>query len=140
MTNTRLDAIARMLVDSQKGYEDSAQIAKDPAVARMFAERARRRMALKREFAGILPSLDATDREGSIAGGAHRAFIELRRLVQDDTRVALSEVERGETAFLEALDEALADRDLTAAERSAVARLHEEVRTDRDAFAALNPA
>jgi uncharacterized protein (TIGR02284 family) len=133
-----LERITQLLVDSQRGYSEAAEIADDPHIAQMFASRASRRAALAAEFASVLPRVDADD--GTAAGTAHRMFVNLRRLVQDDTRVALGEVERGESAFEEALDRALDDTQLTGQARAAISRLHDEVRSDRDQFAALKEA
>lgn len=140
-TNERLETIAHLLVDSQKGYAEAADIAEDSAIKQMFADRARERAALVDSFTRLVPGLGMADRDdGTVAGAGHRLFINLRRLVQDDTRVALAEVERGEETLLTALREALDDSQLGGQERGLIADLHERVLADRDRFAALKRA
>ena len=130
------ETIAQLLADSQKGYSEAAQIADDPQVKQMFADRAQRRASLMQELEQTLPGLGTRRQEdGTAAGAAHRVFINLRRLLQDDTRVALAEVERGEATFLEALQDALNDTSMSTPERSLVGRLIEEVSADHDRFA-----
>jgi uncharacterized protein (TIGR02284 family) len=131
------ETIAQLLADSQKGYSEASEIADDPQVKQMFADRAQRRAALMQELERALPGLGRREEEGSAAGAAHRVFINLRRLVQDDTRVALAEVERGEATFLETLQDALNDTSLAQEERSMVGRLIEEVSADHDRFASM---
>lgn len=138
MTSSDFDTIAQMLADSQKGYAESAEIADDPQVKQMFADRAQRRQQLLQEIRATVPRFGMNgDADGTTAGAAHRAFLNLRRLVQDDTRVALAEVERGEAAFLERLQEANADNELTSQERQVVGRLLQEVSADHDRFASM---
>ena len=131
------ETIAQLLADSQKGYSEASEIADDPQVKQMFADRAQRRAALMQELERTLPGLGRRQEEGSAAGAAHRVFINLRRLVQDDTRVALAEVERGEATLLETLQDALNDTSLAQEERSMVGRLIEEVSADHDRFASM---
>ncbi len=138
MPANRLDEIYELLVDSQKGYSEAAEIADSPAIARMFAERARERQSMVGRFSQLLPQASLDRNGGTASGGAHRLFLNLRRMVQDDTKVALSEVERGESAFLEAIERALDDNDLVGQERQLVSELHHEVMEDRDAFAGMN--
>jgi uncharacterized protein (TIGR02284 family) len=133
----RFETIARMLVDSQKGYTEAAEIAEDPQIQQMFANRARERAMLVQQFEGLLPGLSGRQDEGSFAGTAHRGFINLRRLVQDDTRVALSEVERGERALVEAIEEGLDDTSIAGAHRTLLSSLYDQVRQDHDQFAAM---
>lgn len=137
MASTQIDDIYEMLVDSQKGYQEAAEIADDPAIARMFADRATERQALMQRFGRNVPAAH-TEQGGSVGGAAHRLFINLRRMVQDDTKVALAEVERGEKAFLEAIESALHDGQLSPQDRPIVTDLHQKVLDDHNAFAAMS--
>jgi uncharacterized protein (TIGR02284 family) len=132
------ETIAQLLADSQKGYSEAAEIADDPQVKQMFAERAQQRAALMQELDTAVPGVRSRDHdEGTASGAAHRVFINLRRLVQDDTRVALAEVERGEGTFLETLQDAVNDTSLTSQQRAIVGRLIEQVSADHDRFASM---
>jgi uncharacterized protein (TIGR02284 family) len=132
------ETIAQLLADSQKGYSEASQIADDPQVKQMFADRAQQRAAMMQEMEHSLPGLGTRrDEEGTAAGAAHRVFINLRRMVQDDTRVALVEVERGEATFLETLQDAVNDTSLTSDQRGFVGRLIEQVSADHDRFASM---
>lgn len=137
MPSRDLENLYQMLVDSQKGYEEAAEIADSAPIAEFFANRARERADLIADFASIVPGLSAAREEGTATGAAHRLFINLRRMVQDDTKVALAEVERGESAFLTAIETALDDNDLVGEERQLVADLHDEVRADQSVFAEM---
>lgn len=133
----RLHEIRRLLADSERGYREAAEIAENPEYKALFAERAAKRGALMRDF-GLEAGLGSVDATGTAAGAAHRLFLNLRALVQDDTHAAAAEVERGETAFVEALEAAMADRDLAASDRTMVERLYDQVRADRDRFKAMH--
>jgi uncharacterized protein (TIGR02284 family) len=133
----QLDRVARLLADSCKGYSEAAEIADDPALKEMFLDRSRRRRAIMDEFREVLPATMAGEEGGSTPGAAHRLFINLKRLVQDDTKVALTEVERGESMFVEALDEAARDTMLTGNARTLVDRLRTEVENDRNRFSQM---
>lgn len=137
MTSDRINEIYKMLVDSQKGYAEAAEIADDPAISQMFSQRAHERQMLIARFPLGLDGQASND-GGSVAGAAHRLFINLRRMVQDDTKVALAEVERGESTFLEAIDSALDDDDLVGADRQLMSDLREQVMDDRNEFAGLH--
>lgn len=137
MPSRDLENIYQMLVDSQKGYQEAAEIADAPNIAEFFANRAHERANLIEEFATIMPGMSRARDEGTVTGAAHRLFLNLRSLVQDDTKAALAEVERGESAFLEAIENALNDNDLDTAERQMVADLHDEVRADQSVFAEM---
>jgi uncharacterized protein (TIGR02284 family) len=132
------ETIAQLLTDSQKGYSEAAQIADDPQVKQMFADRAQQRAQMIQEIERVMPGLGTRrDEDGTAAGAAHRVFINLRRMVQDDTRVALAEVERGEATFLESLQDAINDTSLTTEQRGFVGRLLEQVSADHDRFASM---
>jgi uncharacterized protein (TIGR02284 family) len=132
------ETIAQLLADSQKGYSEASHIAEDPQVKQMFADRARQRAEMMQEMEHALPGLGTRrDDDGTAAGAAHRVFINLRRMVQDDTRVALAEVERGEATFLETLQDAVNDTSLTTEQRGFVGRLIEQVSADHDRFASM---
>lgn len=133
----RLHTIRQMLADSQRGYQEAAEVADDPQYKALFAERARERGQLMQEF-GLNAGLASIDNTGTLSGAAHRAFLNLRALVQDDTHAAAAEVERGESAFVEALEAALNDHDLASTDRMWVSRLYDHVRADRDRFAAMH--
>jgi uncharacterized protein (TIGR02284 family) len=137
MRSAEIDNIFHMLVDSQKGYAEAADIADSPRIAELFAERARDRQDFVNRFTAVFPAAAAERDEGTTAGAAHRLFINLRRMVQDDTKVALAEVERGESAFLEALENALEDDELVGEERQMVSELYDDVLADRDQFAEM---
>ena len=132
-----LENIYQMLVDSQKGYAEAAEIADAPNITEFFANRARERASLVEEFAAVLPMAADPANAGTAAGTAHRLFINLRRMVQDDTKVALAEVERGESLFLEAIKSALDDTGLDGDERRMIADLNDEVRADQAVFAEM---
>lgn len=132
-----LHELRAMLVDSQRGYAQAAEVAEDAQYKTLFAERARQRAALISEF-GFDTGLASANTDGTAAGAAHRLFLNLRALVQDDTHAAAAEVERGESAFVTALEAALNTHDLAASDRNWVARLYDHVRADRDRFAAMH--
>ena len=137
MPSRDLENIYQMLVDSQKGYEEAAGIADAPNISEFFANRARERASLVEEFATVVPTAAGSPGDGTATGAAHRLFINLRRMVQDDTKVALAEVERGETAFLEAIQSALSDNELLSTERQMISDLQDEVRADQSVFAEM---
>ena len=57
------------------------------------------------------------DTEGGALGAGHMAFMELRSLVQDDTRTAVAEVLRGEKYLVDELTATSQDTEISPATR-----------------------
>jgi uncharacterized protein (TIGR02284 family) len=95
-----LNSLIQITMDSVEGYREAAEETRNPVLKSQFTDRSTERMevvSLLREqvqFLGGKP-----EDSGTMLGGAHRTFINLKSMVtgQDDAGV-LEEVRRGENA------------------------------------------
>ncbi|HET9630719.1 MAG TPA: PA2169 family four-helix-bundle protein [Novosphingobium sp.] len=134
-----LNTLITTLIDSVDGYETSAGDIRDPALSRRFTERAQeRRRAVNRlqETVRRLGGNPADD--GSLTGGAHRAFVNLKQAVTgSDDKAIVNEVERGEDYLKGKFEAALKDDDLSGEGRGAVQDAWESVRSGHDEMSQL---
>jgi uncharacterized protein (TIGR02284 family) len=110
----RLNAILQKTYDAEKGFDKAAENCTAKSLATWFAERAldRHRFAneIKREISNFGEDYE---KSGSIAGGAHRAWMDVKALfAADNDEAMLEEAIRGEKAALEEYQDALKEQDL----------------------------
>jgi uncharacterized protein (TIGR02284 family) len=137
-----LNTLTATLIDSIEGYEASAGDVRDPALAQRFAARAQERRRATTALQDTVRRLGGEpEDDGSLAGGAHRAFVNLKQAVtgSDDTAV-INEVERGEDYLKGKFEAALKDTDLSADARTAVQEAWESVRSGHDEMSQLKHA
>lgn len=112
---TRLNAHIRTLVDASKLYTEAAGMAKTPAYAAQLRQLAAAREAMIAPFQReVIARGGSPDDSGGALGAGHMAFMELRSLVQDDTRTAVAEVLRGEKYLVDELTATAQDPDVSA--------------------------
>jgi uncharacterized protein (TIGR02284 family) len=76
--------------------------------------------------------------DGTLAGGAHRAFLNLKEAVMGrDDKAIVAEIERGEDYLKNKFETALADVDLSPAARAAAEDAWQSVRAGHDEMSAL---
>lgn len=136
---TTLNTLVATLIDSIEGYETSAGDVRDPALAQRFTARAderRRAVTLLQETVRTLGGKPEDD--GSLAGGAHRMFVNLKQAVTGgDDKAVVNEVERGEDYLKGKFEAALKAESLAGAARAAVQQAWESVRTGHDEMSRL---
>ncbi len=92
-----LEALASTLTDSIKGYEEAAENVSDAGIKSYLLEKSQVRRGLSDEFRRRIAQHGGdAGVGGSATAAAHRVFLDLRSMFQDDTKAAVVEVERGE--------------------------------------------
>lgn len=104
-----LNDLVSIYIDASKLYDEAADIPDNNEAVRdelqsLASERAEQRDALQ---ARVIALGGTPDEMGQAVGTGHRAFTQLRTLVDQDTEVAIEEVLRGEKYIADEIDDAL---------------------------------
>lgn len=136
---TTLNTLIATLIDSIEGYETSAGDVRDPSLAQRFTARAEERRRAVAPLQETVRSLGGKpEDDGSLAGGAHRMFVNLKQAVTgSDDKAVINEVERGEDYLKGKFEAALKAETLSGAGRAAVQQAWESVRTGHDEMSRL---
>ena len=136
---TVLNTLIATLFDSIDGYEKSAADVRDPDLAGKFTRRAEeRRNAVTGLQHAVRAAGGSPDDDGSIAGAAHRMFVNLKTAVTgSDDKALVNEIERGEDYLKEKFEAALGNADLSATARTAVQTAWSSVRAGHDEMSRL---
>jgi uncharacterized protein (TIGR02284 family) len=142
-TNVRstLESLIDICRDGSKGFEAAASAVKDPSLKAELMQYSMQRdeFALQLED-GITALGEQAWDHGSIAGSLHRAWIGVKgALTSHDAHAVLSECERGEDSAVETYQQAVshdlpsAVRDMVELQYDAVRRVHDRIKSLRDA-------
>jgi len=136
---TTLNTLITTLIDSIEGYETSAGDIRDPALAQRFTARAQERRRAVTDLQESVRRLGGNPADdGSIAGGAHRMFVNLKQaVIGSDDKAIVNEVERGEDYLKGKFEAALKDEGLSGDARGAVQQAWESVRSGHDEMSRL---
>jgi len=136
---TVLNTLIATLLDSIEGYQKSAGDIDNRAVADKFNARARERQSVVTKLQAAVASAGGNpEDDGTLLGGAHRAFQSLKEaVVSRDDKAIVDEVERGEDYLKNKFEVALADVDLSPAARTAADEAWQSVRAGHDEMSAL---
>jgi uncharacterized protein (TIGR02284 family) len=134
-----LNSLIATLIDSIDGYQKSAEDIDNPAFGEKFVARARERQVVVDDLrAAVTAAGGNPEDDGTILGGAHRAFLSLKEaVVGREDQAIINEVERGEDYLKEKFDAALGEADLSASARAAVEQAWSSVRAGHDQMSAL---
>ena len=118
--------LVQITLDSAEGYEQAAELARNPRFKGLFQERAQARRLLAKELKDELRSLGGQSvNYGSILGQAHRVFVELRdKIAGQSDRAIVEEVERGESFVRDRFQKAAHDDALSAQARQLIERVY----------------
>lgn len=136
---TTLNTLIATLLDSIDGYQKSAADIDNPSLADKFNARARERQsAVTKLQAAVAAAGGNPEDDGTVLGGAHRAFLNLKEaVVGRDDKAIVAEIERGEDYLKGKFEAALAEVDLSPTARSAAQEAWESVRAGHDEMSAL---
>jgi uncharacterized protein (TIGR02284 family) len=134
-----LEELAKLARDGELGYRTSAGDAKDGDLQQLFNELAKERGEIAdeleahiRKHGGKVPQ-----KGGTMAGQAHRMFVDLKSAISGGNRKAvLNEVARGES-LSEAAYDAIKRIDLPADLKPVIMKQHDRVKEARDRVRAL---
>ena len=112
----KLNRILEKNIDAEKGYRFSAENVEDPQLKAYFSERVEERYDFIHQLRTEIRNYgEAPKQESSIAGDAHRAWMNLKTTFSSNkAQTTLEEAVRGEKSAVEEYEEVLNDRDLPA--------------------------
>jgi uncharacterized protein (TIGR02284 family) len=147
-TATLLDELVKTSENGQKGFQEAAELAKDPNLKTTlshFADDCERAAAELQEVIRALG--DTPPDRGTLAGAVHRGFVKAKAALEGDDAAILEEVERGEDhakkAYAKVLESIGSDADssirsLVAQQHAGVIRHHDQIRSLRNQYRAQN--
>ncbi|MBC7767209.1 MAG: DUF2383 domain-containing protein [Phycisphaerales bacterium] len=105
-----LAPIASILVDQVRLYGRAAELAEDYTSSSTIASLRNDRQALLSEVERKLDAMGIDeDAHGTLLGASHKAFLDARSAIGDDTKAAIDEVERGEEYLRDEIEKRLED-------------------------------
>ncbi len=134
-----LNSLIKTTIDSVDGYRSAAEDAENGTYRSIFFDRANERSAVADRLQAYVRELGGEpNTDGSVAAGAHRAFMDLKSAVtgKDDTAV-VAEVERGEDLIKHKFEEAMSDSDLSPETRSVIDSCYKSVKEGHDQMSQL---
>jgi uncharacterized protein (TIGR02284 family) len=136
-----LNDLIQITEDSHEGYRKSAEDADEQDLKSLFNDFSAQRGAMVRDLQKhVAEQGGAPEASGTILGGAHRFFIDLKSSVLGRDRTALlQEVERGENEAIRRYEQAL-DKELPTHLASVISQHLSRLRSDRDRIASMNKA
>lgn len=130
----RLNKLIELTLDSAHGYEDASHDTKNSHFKTLFGKRAIERKQvtaeLQTEVRRLLGGHPA--HEGTVAGKAHRVFMNLKAALGAGDHAIVNSVESGEDHIKAEYEEALADQELSAPVRDLVQRAFVSVKAGHD--------
>ena len=105
-----LNDLIRIVEDSHEAYRQAAESLEDEELKALFNDLAAQRGAIVQEVQRLVAEQGgAPDMGGTMMGGAHRFFLDLKaNVLGHDREAILAEVQRGESECVRAYEEALA--------------------------------
>ncbi len=129
-----LNSLIATTIDSVNGYQESADAVEDGQFRTLFQE-------LGRDRQQVVPALQAEvarlggnpEDDGTALAAAHRGWVDLKAAITGrNDKAIVNEVERGEDHIKHKFEAALADNDVSAETRQAIAKAYESVRRGHD--------
>lgn len=116
--------------DSEKGYTILKNESKHPLLRAYFQEKIAHRYHYGHQIKDLIRGLDGeVDKGGSIEGGLHRTWLDIKAYATgNDEEALLEEVERGEKVYLGAYDKFLELPDLPDHIRNIIERQRQSVK------------
>lgn len=139
---TVLNSLIKTLNDSINGYQESAKDVQNQRFQSMFQDRAMERQQVVTRLQAEVGRLGGDpSSSGSLLGGAHQIFLDLKStLTGKDDQAVLAEVQRGEEYLRDKFDTALADANLSPQTRQVVEQAAQSVRQGADSVRQFNTA
>ena len=126
-----LNNVLESLIDSADGYEKAADLAERSLFKEFFTRRAASRRGMVTAIRDEISQLGGKpETDGTILANAHRVFMNLRTMVQDNDEAVIEAVENGEDYLRRKFDGALSNDDLTASTKSLLRNFQGELKAD----------
>jgi uncharacterized protein (TIGR02284 family) len=123
-----LDTLTSTLTDSIEGYEQAAEVAKRSGLGSVLQRKARERSVISRRFRQRIMALGGKPTDAAAA--AHRRFLNLRSLFEENTKAAVAEVERGEEYLRERFESCQKDPELASETKALLSGAYDRVKFD----------
>ena len=136
---TTLNTLTATLIDSVKGYENSAKDIQGEQFREIFRQRADERQKSVELLRGEIRKLGGDpDDNGSFLGNMHQRFEDLKAAITgNDDKAIINEVERGEDYLKEKFETALSSDTLSSESRAVVEQAFQSVRAGHDQVSEL---
>lgn len=129
-----LNRLTEILKDGEQGYRTAAKDVKVPELAQVFERHAAQRAQFASTLQAHVDNLGAkVEKSGSIAGGLHRGWINLKAaLSSNEPHAVLVEAERGEEVAVAAFEDAIKHRDIDQPTRALLNSQCADIKAARD--------
>lgn len=137
-----VNGLIKTTIDSVDGYRAAAKDADSSRFQTMFFDRASEREMLATKLQQYVQQNGGSPTDiGSIAAGAHRAFMNLRDAVTgSDDKAVIEEVERGEDHIKAKFESAITDHEVSAEARELISQCFQSVLQGHDQMRNLKQA
>lgn len=137
-----VNGLIKTTIDSIDGYRAAAKDADSSQFQSMFFDRANERETVANKLQQYVQQNGGTPTDsGSVAAGAHRAFMNLKDAVTgSDDKAVIEEVERGEDHIKEKFESAITDHDVSAEARDLISQCYQSVLAGHDQMRNLKQA
>lgn len=123
-----VETLTDTTIDSAKGYETAAELAKTPALAAVLRDQAAKRRQLVSDLNAEITRLGGSPRtSGSTAGAAHRAWTAISDAFSKGDEKATERVEEGEDYIEKKFREALDRGEFDPQTREVLVRAHAQI-------------
>ncbi|WP_324719882.1 ferritin-like domain-containing protein [Salinimicrobium sp. HB62] len=139
----KLNELLEKNYDSEKGFQNAADDVKNPRLKEFFQAKAKERYDFGHELKTEIKNLgESPDKGTSVAGDAHRAWMDLKSAFSSDNEEAiLEEAVRGEKTAVEDYNKIIEENgfapstaNLLIKQRNAIERTFKQVKDLEDAF------
>lgn len=132
-----LNRMVSILIDANTLYHEAANIPDEPGIAEPIRTLATKRDRQRGELQKIIMTLGGKpDTFGEALGTAHRSWTQGRTVMENDTKVAIQEVLRGEYYIIEIID-GCHDVPLSQVSRNWLDALHSDTEADIEILQSL---
>lgn len=133
-----LAPIASILKDQVRLYGRAAELSAGTDCSAAIAAVRSERQGLLGEFETKLSALGVRDdTHGTLLGAGHKAFLDARAVVGDNTKAAVEEVERGEDYLRDEIKKRADDSDVSAETRAFLSAVLPRIKSGHDRMSAL---
>ncbi|MBC7769392.1 MAG: PA2169 family four-helix-bundle protein [Phycisphaerales bacterium] len=133
-----LAPIASILVDQVRLYNKAAELSDDTQAASAIRGVEQERRQLLGEVEQELTSLGVTkDTHGTFLGAGHKAFLQARAALGNDSKSAVEEVERGEDYLRDEIRKRVADADTAPRAKAFLTAVLPRIKPGHDTMSAL---
>lgn len=128
----KLNSLLEKTYDAEKGFKKAAEKVEESGLKNYFDRKSQERYQFGHELKTEIRSFgQEVDKGGSVAGAAHRAWMDVKALLSADTEESmLEEAIRGEKAALSEYEDVLGEVDLPLSTKNLLLRHRSTISSD----------